>query len=93
MIGRFGGEEFVVILSSADTAAAHPIAERIRDRVANIRIDGFRAPIQLTCSIGVAGSDTLGVWDEALIACADTAVYAAKSAGRNRVQVAPPAAA
>ena len=93
VIGRFGGEEFVVILSSADTAAAHPIAERIRDRVANIRIDGFRAPIQLTCSIGVAGSDTLGVWDEALIACADTAVYAAKSAGRNRVQVAPPAAA
>ena len=93
VIGRFGGEEFVVILSSADTAAAHPIAERIRDRVGNIRVDGFRAPIQLTCSIGVAGSDTLGVWDEALIACADTAVYAAKSAGRNRVQVASPAAA
>jgi len=93
VIGRFGGEEFVVILSSADTAAAHPIAERIRDRVANIRVDGFRAPIQLTCSIGVAGSDTLGVWDEALIAYADTAVYAAKNAGRNRVQVAPPAAA
>ena len=93
VIGRFGGEEFVVILSSADTAAAHPIAERIRDRVANIRVDGFRAPIQLTCSIGVAGSDTLGVWDEELIACADAAVYAAKSAGRNRVQVAPPVAA
>ncbi len=93
VIGRFGGEEFVVILSSADTAAAHPIAERIRDRVANIRVEGFRVPIQLTCSIGVAGSDTLGVWDEALIACADTAVYAAKSAGRNRVQVAPPVAA
>ncbi len=93
VIGRYGGEEFVVILSSADTAAAHPIAERILSRVASIRVDGFRAPIQLTCSIGVAGSDMLGVWDEQLIARADAAVYAAKRAGRNRVQVAPPLAA
>ena len=93
VIGRYGGEEFVVILSSADTAAAHPIAERILSRVASIRVDGFRAPIQLTCSIGVAGSDTLGVWDEQLIARADAAVYAAKNAGRNRVQVAPHLAA
>ena len=93
VIGRYGGEEFVVILSSADTAAAYPIAERILNRVASIRIDGFRAPIQLTCSIGVAGSDTLGVWDEQLIARADAAVYAAKNAGRNRVQVAPTLAA
>lgn len=93
VIGRIGGEEFVVILSSADTAAAHPIAERIRDRVANIRVDGFRAPIQLTCSIGVAASDTLGVWGEELIAHADAAVYAAKNAGRNRVQIALTAAA
>ena len=93
VIGRYGGEEFVVILSSADTAAAHPIAERILGRVASIRVEGFRVPIQLTCSIGVAGSDMLGVWDEQLIARADAAVYAAKSAGRNRVQVAPPLAA
>ena len=93
VIGRYGGEEFVVILSSADTAAAHPIAERILERVASIRVGGFRAPIQLTCSIGVAGSDMLGVYGEQLIARADTAVYAAKSAGRNCVQVAPPLAA
>jgi diguanylate cyclase (GGDEF)-like protein len=93
VIGRYGGEEFVVILSSADAAAAHPIAERILSRVAGIRIDGFRAPIQLTCSIGVASSDMLGVWDEQLIAQADAAVYAAKNAGRNRVQVALPLAA
>jgi diguanylate cyclase (GGDEF)-like protein len=88
VIGRYGGEEFVVILSSADIAAAHPIAERIRHRVAEVLVEGFGPPINLTCSIGVATSDTLGVWGEHLIAQADAAVYAAKRSGRNRVQVA-----
>jgi diguanylate cyclase (GGDEF)-like protein len=88
VIGRYGGEEFVVILSSADISAAHPIAERIRNRVADVRVEGFGTPIKLTCSIGVATSDTLGVWGETLIAQADAAVYAAKRSGRNRVQVA-----
>jgi diguanylate cyclase (GGDEF)-like protein len=88
VIGRYGGEEFVVILSSADITAAHPIAERIRNRVESVRIEGFGVPIQLTCSIGVATSDTLGVWGQHLIAQADAAVYAAKRSGRNRVQVA-----
>jgi diguanylate cyclase (GGDEF)-like protein len=88
VIGRYGGEEFVVILYGADSAAAHPIAERICRRVADIRIEGFGAPIRLTCSIGVAASDSLGVWGQHLIAHADAAVYAAKRSGRNQVQVA-----
>ena len=89
VIGRFGGEEFVVILSSADTAAARLIAQRILERVAEVRVTGFGEPIAITCSIGVAGSDTAGVWGEQLINLADTAVYAAKRLGRNQVQVAP----
>lgn len=93
VIGRYGGEEFVVILSSADAAAAQPIAQRIRERVAAVAVEGFGGPIRLTCSIGVATSDTLGVWGEHLIAHADAAVYAAKRAGRNRVQVASSLAA
>jgi diguanylate cyclase (GGDEF)-like protein len=93
IIGRYGGEEFVVILSSADAAAAEPIAERIRNRVADVRVEGFGEAIRLTCSIGVATSDTLGVWGEHLIARADAAVYAAKRSGRNRVQLAAPLAA
>jgi diguanylate cyclase (GGDEF)-like protein len=88
VIGRYGGEEFVVILYGADAVAAHPIAERICRRVAEIRIEGFGSPIQLTCSIGVAASDRLGVWGQHLIAQADTAVYAAKRCGRNQVQLA-----
>jgi two-component system, sensor histidine kinase LadS len=89
IIGRYGGEEFVVILSGADAAAAYPIAERICRRVSQVRIEGFgTSPIALTCSIGVAASDTLGVWGQHLIAHADTAQYAAKRAGRNQVQLA-----
>jgi diguanylate cyclase (GGDEF)-like protein len=90
LIGRYGGEEFVVILSSADAAAAQPIAERIRQRVAEISVPGFGAPIHVTCSIGIATSDMLGVWGEHLIARADEAVYAAKRSGRNCVQIAAP---
>ena len=93
VIGRYGGEEFVVILSSADAAAASPIAQRILERVAGVSVDGFGGPIRLTCSIGVAASDTLGVWGEHLIAQADAAVYVAKRLGRNQVQVARAAAA
>jgi diguanylate cyclase (GGDEF)-like protein len=93
VIGRYGGEEFVVILSGADAAAAHPIAERICRRVSEVRVEGFGVPIRLTCSIGVAASDTLGVWGQHLIAHADTAQYAAKRSGRNCVQLAAALAA
>jgi diguanylate cyclase (GGDEF)-like protein len=61
--------------------------------VAELRIDGFEAPIKMTCSIGVATSETSGAWGEHLIAHADAAVYAAKRSGRNRVKFAVPIAA
>ena len=85
IIGRYGGEEFVVVLTGADAAAAAPIAERICARVSDVPIVGFGAPIRLTCSIGLASTDTLGVWGQHLIAQADAAQYAAKRAGRNQV--------
>jgi len=58
-----------------------------------VRVEGYGKPIELTCSIGVAASDTLGVWGEQLLSRADAAVYAAKRSGRNRVHMALPAAA
>jgi diguanylate cyclase (GGDEF)-like protein len=90
VIGRYGGEEFVVILSSADAAAATPIAQRIVERVADVRVQGFGDPIGVTCSIGIAASDTLGIWGEPLLAQADAAVYVAKRSGRNQIHLAPP---
>jgi diguanylate cyclase (GGDEF)-like protein len=92
VIGRYGGEEFVVILSSADARVGEVIAQRIREQVEGLTVEGFGTPIRLTCSIGVATSDALNVWGEELVAKADAAVYVAKGAGRNRVFVAAAAA-
>lgn len=93
IVGRYGGEEFVVVLTGADSAAAAPVAQRICKGVADVRVEGFGTPIRLTCSIGVAGSDALGVWGQHLIAHADAAQYAAKRSGRNQVQLAAALAA
>jgi diguanylate cyclase (GGDEF)-like protein len=93
IIGRYGGEEFVVVLTGADAAAAAPVAARICERVSEVRVEGFGVPVRLTCSIGVASSDTLGVWGQHLIAHADAAQYAAKRSGRNQVQLAAALAA
>jgi two-component system, sensor histidine kinase LadS len=93
IVGRYGGEEFVVVLTGADSAAAAPVAQRICKGVADVHVEGFGTPIRLTCSIGVAGSDALGVWGQHLIAHADAAQYAAKRSGRNQVQLAASLAA
>jgi diguanylate cyclase (GGDEF)-like protein len=87
-IGRYGGEEFVVILSGLHGDGARAVANRIRERVALVSVADFGGAIRLTCSIGVAASDQLGVWGEELVARADAAVYEAKRQGRNQVQVA-----
>src|SRR5262249_43074964 len=93
IIGRYGGEEVVGILSGADAAAAHPIAERICRRVAGAPVEGSGTSVRLTFSIGGAASDKLGVWGQHLIAHADIAQYAAKRSGRNQVQLAAALAA
>jgi diguanylate cyclase len=85
-LGRFGGEEFIVFLPHTDTLGALDVAERIRERVAAIKLEWRGQQIATTVSLGVA---TLGVAHEtvgALIADADRALYIAKDAGRNCVR-------
>jgi len=83
IIGRYGGEEFVVALPGADRAHATRVAERIRQRLQDLA-SADPAHAMRTVSIGVAtlhkGENT-----NALLKRADTAMYAAKAAGRNRV--------
>jgi diguanylate cyclase (GGDEF)-like protein len=84
-LGRWGGEEFLLLCSETDGAAARRLAERIRTLVEGLQIE----PVgQITVSIGIA-SLLSGQTPESLIACADQAMYRAKSLGRNRSVVAP----
>jgi two-component system, cell cycle response regulator len=86
MVGRYGGEEFIVILPSTEEAEAAAFAERIRGDVADHLFRDEAHEIRMTTSCGVAGAPGAGVDScEALLMLADTALYAAKQGGRDRV--------
>ena len=87
-LGRWGGEEFVVLLAGADLAQARDVAERIRRRLADMTIPTADGPLRLTASIGVAALGQGITTADALVHAADTAVYRAKGQGRNRVETA-----
>ncbi len=86
-VGRYGGDEFVAVCEAADELAAHSIAERIRAEVAK-PIDGIPAKYSVTASVGIvtwtADGTSIPTNDE-LLSLADTAMYGAKSAGKDRV--------
>jgi diguanylate cyclase (GGDEF)-like protein len=92
-IGRFGGEEFVAVLSDVDEPHALSVSDRIRQRIAELSIptrDSATAVLDtLSCSIGVACYPTDGTDAETLLYAADAALYSAKRAGRNRVELSP----
>ncbi|WP_159016835.1 GGDEF domain-containing protein [Cognatiluteimonas profundi] len=84
LIGRAGGEEFLVLCPDTDLAAACGIAERLLQAVRTLDFVGLQPPLQVTISIGAASlrnaSDTI----DTLIAQADRALYVAKENGRDR---------
>jgi diguanylate cyclase (GGDEF)-like protein len=86
-VGRYGGEEFLVILSQANVLGAQTAAERYRARVAGapVDVDGVRIPVTVSLGTGVI-ENMNGVSAEALVKNADSALYTAKNAGRNRVE-------
>jgi diguanylate cyclase (GGDEF)-like protein len=86
-LGRYGGEEFLIVLRWVSARVAQQIAERICARAAALRISVGGEPIALTVSIGVAVMDPGMPSAETLVECADTAQYRAKALGRNRVVV------
>jgi diguanylate cyclase (GGDEF)-like protein len=90
VVGRLGGEEFIVVCPGADSAVAHGIAERIRTQLAQHAFPAADDMIRITASIGIATAveATPGQrWAQAL-RLADQAMYDAKRAGRNRVAAA-----
>ncbi|RSM75353.1 GGDEF domain-containing protein [Kibdelosporangium aridum] len=81
MVGRFGGEEFVILLPGASQEDAMAIAERIRRRVEGFAVEGLG---MVTVSVGVAAHPDHGTTLEEVMNAADLALLAAKTAGRNR---------
>ena len=85
VLGRYGGEEFCVFLPNTTENDALGLAERIRAGVEAGSLKLARGSIEATVSIGVADSVRAGYDFKGLVATADSAMYAAKNGGRNRV--------
>jgi diguanylate cyclase (GGDEF)-like protein len=88
LAGRWGGEEFLLVLPGTDLAGGAQVAERIRVALAGrivLSVDG--TPIPVTASFGVAATPPATTVAE-LFSAADAALYEAKRNGRNRVQTA-----
>lgn len=88
LIARFGGDEFAVLLPGVDVVTARTIASRLRRAVTNAPIKTSHGPVYTTVSVGVASADDPQATLEGLIHDADGAMYKAKRAGRDRIEVA-----
>jgi diguanylate cyclase (GGDEF)-like protein len=94
LVGRLGGEEFAIVLEDCSMAAAADHAEQLRTRIADLPLEIEGDMLTITCSFGVS-EYRKGDSIDTLLKRADRALYAAKSAGRNRVivdgpDIAPP---
>ena len=86
IVGRYGGEEFLIILPNSEAVGAVEMAQRIREAVSQVRFNSENDEITVTISVGVAQCAVDGEeGGEAIISRADTALYQAKSGGRNQV--------
>lgn len=89
-VGRYGGEEFLIVLPGCGRSDASTQAERVRQAVGETPFRAGDQFLPVTCSIGVSSRNDPGEFDsDALICDADRALYQAKNAGRNRVVVDP----
>lgn len=88
IVGRFGGEEFCVVLPDTDAQGAGYVAQRIRSGVEKANLHIYDALVKVTISIGLATMKQGECTAAELIDQADTALYRAKSLGRNQICVA-----
>jgi diguanylate cyclase (GGDEF)-like protein len=93
LVGRYGGEEFTVLLPETNAADAAVTADRIRERCGTSELSARGERVAYSASAGVAlTGERLEAFDE-LLARADAALYEAKAQGRNRIVVAAPVSA
>ena len=90
VVGRFGGEEFVIVCEQTDEEGAVNLAERIRKELAATTFQTELGPLSVTCSVGVAPFPSAGQSWESLFKATDEALYVSKRNGRNQVTVYKP---
>jgi len=90
-VGRYGGEEFLIVLNNCASTQAIARAEQVRNGIANHPVQTTRGPLPITISLGVFASRD---WDlqqvEEILRAADSALYHAKADGRNCARLAKP---
>jgi diguanylate cyclase (GGDEF)-like protein len=87
VVGRYGGDEFVILLPENDLSAAKQVAERLRKSIAQRKLDTARGSATVTASLGVSAMNGKQTTLEDLLSRADQALYAAKQNGRNQVRL------
>jgi diguanylate cyclase (GGDEF)-like protein len=85
MSARYGGDEFVVLLTETDREGARQVAERIRSKVENTALEITGSTVRRTISIGIATFPSDATVGNDLIRCADNALYESKRRGKNKV--------
>jgi two-component system, cell cycle response regulator len=85
-LGRYGGEEFLLVLSGAEVDVAGEVAERVRTMIHAEPVRDGALDIAVSASLGMAHTTTVGFESAVLIQAADHALYRAKAQGRNRVE-------
>jgi two-component system cell cycle response regulator len=87
-VGRYGGEEFLILLPNCGEADSYSQAERLRKQLSQTEISFNDTSLRITASFGVTAAIPGEPWtSEGLIRKADEALYVAKKSGRNRVEL------
>jgi diguanylate cyclase (GGDEF)-like protein len=89
-VGRYGGEEFMIVAPQSELEGALQAAERLRQAMQSEPIHARASDLRVTVSIGVAARTAGDAHVEAVVGRADRALYRAKAAGRNCVESAEP---
>jgi diguanylate cyclase (GGDEF)-like protein len=89
LVGRWGGEEFVMMLVDCDEQRAYEISQRLCEVIADSHISHQEKSIQITISVGLSSINVDDQNLESVLARADKALYQAKSSGRNQVKIYP----
>ena len=87
-IGRYGGEEFLIVLPGCDAACTETVAQRMRQGIQERQVETPEGTIRIAASLGAVVGEGPTINADELIRIADAALYRAKRGGRNRVEMA-----